>query len=195
MKRDIILAGVGGQGVLSISALIGLAAMKAGLCLKQAEVHGMSQRGGEVHSHLRLADAPIASDLIPDGKADLILSVEPMEGLRYLPMLSEEGWLVTNTQPFINISNYPDLDLILQAISRVPLHLAFNAEEMAKEAGSTRMVNTIMLGASIPFLSIPYEKFEEAITDFFQSKGNEIIDTNLAALRIGRDFALKGRGW
>ena len=195
MKKDIILAGVGGQGVLSISALIGLAAMKAGLCLKQAEVHGMSQRGGEVHSHLRLADAPIASDLIPDGKADLILSVEPMEGLRYMPMLSAEGWLVTNTQPFVNIPNYPELDLILQEISRVPHHLAFNAEEMAKEAGSTRTVNTVMLGASIPFLSIPYEKFAEAITDFFRSKGTEIIDMNLAALGKGNDFARKGRGW
>lgn len=194
MKKDIVLAGVGGQGVLSISALIGLAAMKSGLCLKQAEVHGMSQRGGEVHSHLRIADAPIASDLIPEGKADLILSVEPMEGLRYLPMLSEKGWLVTNTQPFINISNYPDLDLILQEISRIPHHVAFNADEMAKETGSVRTMNTVMLGASIPFLNIPFEKFEEAITVFFLSKGSEIIRMNLAALNKGRDFALKGLG-
>lgn len=194
MKKDIILAGVGGQGVLSISALIGLAAMKSGLCLKQAEVHGMSQRGGEVHSHLRMADTEIASDLIPEGKADLILSVEPMEGLRYLPMLSGEGWLVTNTQPFINIPNYPDMDLILKEIDKVPHHLAINADEMAKELGSSQMMNTVMLGASIPFLIIPYEKFEEAVADLFHSKGSEIISMNLAALRKGRDFALKGRG-
>ncbi len=194
MKKDVILAGVGGQGVLSVSALIGLAAMKTGLFLKQAEVHGMSQRGGEVHSHLRLSDREIASDLIPEGKADLILSVEPMEGLRYLPMLSRDGWLVTNTQPYVNISNYPDLDMILQEIERVPHHLAIHAEEMAKELGSTRAMNTIMLGASVPFLNIPYEKFSEAILDLFDSKGKELIDLNLAALEKGRDHALKFTG-
>ncbi|HNS16891.1 MAG TPA: indolepyruvate oxidoreductase subunit beta [Bacteroidales bacterium] len=191
MKKDIILAGVGGQGVLSISALIGLAAMKAGLFLKQAEVHGMSQRGGEVHSHLRMSNTEIASDLIPEGKADLILSVEPMEGLRYLPMLSGDGWLVTNTQPYVNISNYPDLEMILREIEKVPRHLALNAEEMAKDLGSTRMMNTMMLGASVPFLMIPFEKFGEAIADFFASKGQELIDLNLAALRKGYDFAVK----
>ncbi len=191
MKKDVILAGVGGQGVLSISALIGLAAMKAGLFLKQAEVHGMSQRGGEVHSHLRISDAAIASDLIPDGKADLILSVEPMEGLRYLPMLSGDGWLVTNTQPFVNISNYPDMEVILREVEKVPRHLAVNADEMAKELGSVRAVNTIMLGASVPFLMISFDKFSEAIVDLFASKGQDVIDLNLEALRKGRDFALK----
>jgi indolepyruvate ferredoxin oxidoreductase beta subunit len=168
--------------------------MKTGLCLKQAEIHGMSQRGGEVHSHLRLADTEIASDLIPEGKADLILSVEPMEGLRYLPMLSSEGWLVTNTQPYINIPNYPDIDLILQEIAKVPHHLAIDAEEIAKEMCSTRTMNTIMLGASIPFLSIPYEKFEEAVADLFLSKGRDIIEMNLAAMRKGWDAALEGLG-
>ncbi len=191
MKKDIILAGVGGQGVLSVSALIGLAAMKAGLHLKQAEVHGMSQRGGEVHSHLRLADTEITSDLIPEGKADLILSIEPMEGLRYLPMLAPNGWLITNTHPYINIPNYPDLELILGEIRKVPHHLAVDAEVMAKEIGSSRAVNTIVLGASIPFLIIPYEKFEEAIADLFASKGKDLIDMNLAALKRGREFALQ----
>ena len=107
MKKDIILAGVGGQGILSIAATIGFAAIEAGLHIKQSEVHGMSQRGGDVQSHLRLSDSEIASDLIPFGKADMIISVEPMESLRYLPMLSPDGWLITNTTPFINIPNYP----------------------------------------------------------------------------------------
>ncbi|MCD4681496.1 MAG: 2-oxoacid:acceptor oxidoreductase family protein, partial [Bacteroidales bacterium] len=105
MKKDIILAGVGGQGILSIAAIIGYAAVNTGLFLKQAEVHGMSQRGGDVQSNLRLSDKEIASDLIPKGKADLIISVEPMESLRYLPWLSTEGWLITNTNPYINIPN------------------------------------------------------------------------------------------
>jgi indolepyruvate ferredoxin oxidoreductase beta subunit len=107
MKNDIILSGVGGQGILSIAAAIGLAAVESELFLKQSEVHGMSQRGGDVQSHLRLSDKSIASDLIPYGRADLIISVEPMESLRYLPWLSKDGWLVTSSNPYINIPDYP----------------------------------------------------------------------------------------
>jgi len=131
MKIDIILAGVGGQGILSIAAIIGTAALNKGLYLKQAEVHGMSQRGGDVQSNLRIADYPIASDLIPEGKADMIISVEPMESLRYLPMLSPDGWLVTNTKPYINIKNYPEMDQLLAEIERQPQHIAIDAEEIA----------------------------------------------------------------
>ena len=116
MKADIILSGVGGQGILSIAAVIGEAALKEGLYMKQAEVHGMSQRGGDVQSNLRLSDQPIASDLIPLGQADLIISLEPMEALRYLPYLKKDGWLVTNSQPFINIPNYPEMGKVLRKI-------------------------------------------------------------------------------
>ena len=105
MKTDIILSGVGGQGILSIATIIGEAATRMGLTLKQAEVHGMSQRGGDVQSILRLSDGPIASDLIPFGSADLILSLEPMEALRYLPYLSQEGWFISSSAPFKNIPN------------------------------------------------------------------------------------------
>ena len=98
MKTDMILSGVGGQGILSIAAVVGEAAVNEGLYMKQAEVHGMSQRGGDVQSNLRLSDQPIASDLIPKGQADLIVSLEPMEALRYLPYLKKDGWLVTNSQ-------------------------------------------------------------------------------------------------
>lgn len=189
MKKDVILAGVGGQGVLSISAIISLAAVKTGLFLKQAEVHGMSQRGGEVHSHLRLSEQEIASDLIPAGQADIILSIEPMEGLRYLPMLSAEGWLITNTHPYVNIRNYPDIKVILDEIEKVPRHLAVNAEEMARELGSTRMTNTIMLGACSPLLIIPYEKIQQAISELFASKGKDVVRLNQDALQKGRDFA------
>ena len=88
MKTDIILCGVGGQGILSIATVLGQAATASGLYLKQAEVHGMSQRGGDVQSNLRLSTERIWSDLIPKGQADLIISMEPMEALRYLPYLS-----------------------------------------------------------------------------------------------------------
>lgn len=193
MKKDIILAGVGGQGILSIAATIGYAAVDMGLFLKQAEVHGMSQRGGDVQSNLRLSDKEIYSDLIPGGKADIILSVEPMESLRYIPMLSSEGWLITNTEPFINIPDYPDMDKLLAAIKAFPRHIALNADAMAKDIGSPKSANMIMLGAASPFLDIPYENLENAIRKIFAKKGDEIIEANITALKTGRDFSDKNR--
>ncbi len=136
MKTDIILAGVGGQGILSIAAVIGMAALENNLFLKQSEVHGMSQRGGAVQSHLRLSDKEISSDLIPMGQADLIISVEPMESLRYLPNLSGEGWVITNTTPFNNITDYPDMDALIKEINSLPRHIALDADKIAKEIKS-----------------------------------------------------------
>lgn len=159
MKKDIILAGVGGQGILSIAATIGTAALSTGLFLKQAEVHGMSQRGGDVQSNLRISDREIASDLIPQGKADMIISVEPMESLRYLPMLSPDGWLVTNTKPYINIRNYPEMDKLMAEIEAQPRHIALDADEIARQMGSPKSANMVILGAASPswILSIhPY---------------------------------------
>lgn len=190
MKIDIILAGVGGQGILSIAAIIGTAALSKGLYLKQAEVHGMSQRGGDVQSNLRIADYPIASDLIPEGKADMIISVEPMESLRYLPMLSPQGWLVTNTKPYINIKNYPEMDQLIAEIERQPQHIAIDAEEMAKELGSARSANMVILGAASPFLGIEYEALVDAIKAIFGRKGEEIVKVNLDALEAGRQAAM-----
>ena len=189
MKKDIILAGVGGQGILSIAATIGLAAVDMGLFLKQAEVHGMSQRGGDVQSHLRLSDKDIASDLIPFGKADMIISVEPMESLRYLPMLSAEGWVITNTKPFINITNYPDKDALLKEIESLPKHIALDADKIAREIGSAKSANMVVLGASAPFLEIPIENLEKSIGNLFIRKGEAIIDANKKAFRAGLDFA------
>ncbi len=193
MKADIILAGVGGQGILSIAAGIGLAAVKSNLYIKQAEVHGMSQRGGDVQSHLRISDKPIASDLIPQGKANLILSVEPMEGLRYLPFLSKDGWLVTNTTPFDNISNYPNIEDIMKEIRKIKNHVALDADSIAKEAGSSRASNIVMLGAASPFIDIPFEKLEDGIRQLFGRKGDDVVEVNLKALRAGRDFSEKNR--
>src|SRR5450759_1243449 len=138
MKNDIILSGVGGQGILTIAATIGLAAVETNLFLKQSEVHGMSQRGGDVQSHFRLANKPIASDLIPYGLADLIISVEPMESLRYLPWLSKKGWLVTNSNPFINITDYPEIEDIIKEIKKIKNHIILDADAIAKDAGSVR---------------------------------------------------------
>lgn len=191
MKKDIILAGVGGQGILSIAATIGTAALKAGLYLKQAEVHGMSQRGGDVQSNLRISDREIASDLIPLGKADMIISVEPMESLRYLPMLAPEGWLVTNTKPYINIKNYPEMDKLMAEIDAQPRHIALDADEIARDLGSPKSANMVILGAASPFLDIEYAQLQEAIRNIFRKKGDEVIQVNLDALQAGRDLAIK----
>ena len=191
MKSDIILAGVGGQGILSIAATIGMAALENHLYLKQAEVHGMSQRGGAVQSHLRISEKEIASDLIPLGKADLIISVEPMESLRYLPWLSESGWLVTNTTPFVNIPDYPDMKELLAEIEKLPNHIAINADEIARQIKSPRSSNIVMLGAASPFLDIPYESLESGIKKIFGRKGEKIVNLNIDALKAGRVFALE----
>lgn len=186
MKNDIILSGVGGQGILSIAAAIGLAAVENDLYLKQAEVHGMSQRGGDVQSHLRLSDKPIASDLIPHGSADLVLSVEPMESLRYLPWLSHDGWLVTNSVPFINIPDYPDIEEIITAIKTIKNHIIIDADAVAKEAGSSKAGNIVMLGAASPFINMPFESISNAVRNLFERKGEEVVRANLNALEAGR---------
>lgn len=194
MKSDIILSGVGGQGILSIAATIGMAALENNLYLKQAEVHGMSQRGGAVQSHLRISENEIASDLIPLGKADLIISVEPMESLRYLPWLSEKGWLVTNTTPFVNIPDYPDMKLLIAEIEKLSHHIAINADEIARQVKSPRSSNMVMLGAASPFLDIPYESLEKGIQKIFGRKGEKIVQLNIEALKAGREFAIEHKG-
>jgi indolepyruvate ferredoxin oxidoreductase, beta subunit len=187
MKKDIILAGVGGQGILSIAAIIGLAALERNLFVKQSEVHGMSQRGGSVQSHLRISSDEIASDLIPLGKADLILSVEPMESLRYLPFLSKEGWIITNTTPFLNIPDYPEINSLLAQIRSYKNVVAINADEIAKKNHSAKSSNVVLLGAASEQLEIPFENLENGIRNLFARKGEDIIKLNLAALKAGAD--------
>jgi indolepyruvate ferredoxin oxidoreductase, beta subunit len=187
MKCDIILAGVGGQGILSIAATIGLAAVEKNIFLKQSEVHGMSQRGGDVQSHLRLSDREIHSDLIPAGKADLIISVEPMEALRYLPWLSPDGWIVTNSVPFINITDYPDVDAIMAELKKTANTIVIDADATAKDLGSSRSGNMVILGAASSFISLPFESLENAVRKLFIRKGEDVVDLNLKALRAGRE--------
>ncbi len=193
MKRDIILAGVGGQGIISIASIIGFTALQQGLYMKQSEVHGMSQRGGNVQSNLRISDKEIASDLIPLGKADLIIAVEPLESLRYLPGLSKDGWVITSTKPYVNIPNYPPIDDILKEITSLPHHIALNADAIAKEVGSVKAANIVILGAASPFLDMAFEKIENAIRFIFRKKGEEITAINLKALQAGRDFTDRNR--
>lgn len=186
MKTDIILCGVGGQGILSIATIIGEAAMKENLYIKQAEVHGMSQRGGDVQSNLRISSEPISSDLIAKGGADVIISMEPMEALRYLPWLKKEGWIITSSAPFVNIPNYPDMEVIRGDLAKLPHVISLDIEKMAKEGGVPRSANVILLGAAQKALGLEYEKLEQAIRRVFARKGEAIVDANIKALAMGR---------
>ncbi len=191
MKKDIIIAGVGGQGILTIATIIGTAALEEGLKLKQAEVHGMSQRGGDVQSNLRISSDYIASDLIPEGKADLIVSVEPMESLRYLKMLNtSEGWLVTSMNPLKNICDYPPIEDVLQTIWDIPRNVTIDANKVSRELGSVKTANIVVLGAAASYLGVKYESLENAIKLIFGKKGDEIVEMNLRALKAGKDYSV-----
>ena len=185
MKKDIILCGVGGQGILSIATIIGEAATKAGLNLKQAEVHGMSQRGGDVQSHLRLSDAEIYSDLIAEGSADMIISMEPMESLRYLPYLAAEGKIVTSNKPFVNIPNYPEMTDVTAALECLP-SVAMDIEEVAKTAGNARGANMVLLGMAARYLQIlTPDQLCDAIRTIFARKGEAVVEANIKAFQAG----------
>ncbi|MBQ5828075.1 MAG: indolepyruvate oxidoreductase subunit beta [Bacteroidales bacterium] len=186
MKKDIILAGVGGQGILTIATIIGHAAAAAGVNLKQAEVHGMSQRGGDVQSNLRLSTEPIHSDLIKKGAADIIISMEPMEALRYLPYLDNEGWVITSSNPFVNIPNYPELDSLNEELSRLPKASVLPIEDMAKDNGVPKSANIILLGMAAKYLDIlTPEQLKESIRTIFASKGDATVEMNCKAFEIG----------
>lgn len=186
---DIILAGVGGQGILSIAYVLDNAAMASGLNFKQAEVHGMAQRGGAVQSHLRLSDGLIHSDLIPDGKVDLILAVEPLESMRYAHTLAPEGVLVSSSHPFVNINDYPELGDLLTQIMSVPRHVLVNAPLLAKDAGSTRAENMVLLGAASWLYPFEAELCESLIRQRFARKSARIIEANVEAFRFGRTIS------
>lgn len=188
MKTDIVLAGVGGQGILSIATILGAAALKENLYIKQAEVHGMSQRGGDVQSNLRISSTPIASDLIPLGGADLIVSLEPMEALRYVSYLKPDGWIVTSTVPFVNIPVYPDAETLDAELHRHPNVVAFNMDEVALSVAGPRSSNMVLLGAAAPFIEIETEKIEDGIRTIFGAKSEKIVQSNIDAFRAGLKF-------
>ena len=186
MKKDIILAGVGGQGILTIATIIGDAAATAGVNLKQAEVHGMSQRGGDVQSNLRLSTDAIYSDLIKQGSADIIISMEPMEALRYMPYLSKEGWVVSSSHPFKNIPNYPDEQALMEEFNALPHSAALPIEDLAKQNSLPKSANMVLLGMAAPYIEIlSPEQLREAIKRVFSSKGEQVVEMNCQAFDLG----------
>jgi len=187
VKYDVILAGVGGQGVLSVAAVIALGAKKNGLSVRQSEVHGMAQRGGAVQAHLRLSDRTIVSDLIGKASADMILSMEPIESLRYLQYLKAEGVLITSSDPVKNIPNYPDLEGVYSRIRSLPSTCLVGAAELAQAAGSTRSSNMVMVGAASAYLPVEEKHLLAAIEELFSRKGEKVVETNRKAFQAGRD--------
>ncbi len=194
MKCDIIVAGVGGQGIVSISAVIAYAALESGLYIKQSEVHGMAQRGGSVLSHLRISDKEIDSDIIPAGRADLIVAIEPLEALRYFNYLTKDGWIITNNTPVKNFTNYPDINKIMAEITKVTHHVSFDALSVAQELGNPLGMNMVMVGAAAVFIDLASDKIVAGIRSIFARKGEDIISKNLDALRAGIELSAE-RHW
>ena len=185
MKTDIILSGVGGQGILSIATVIGDAALNEGLHLKQAEVHGMSQRGGDVQSNLRISSEPIHSDLIPLGSANVIISLEPMEALRYMPYLAPDGWVITSSKPFINIPNYPEQELLDKELEKVKNIVLLDTAQIAADNGMPRSENMVLLGGAVDAIGLPLDKILDSVKRIFASKGDAVIEQNLKAVMLG----------
>ena len=187
MKFDVILAGVGGQGVLSLAAIIATGAMKDNLKVRQSEVHGMAQRGGAVLSHLRISDSEIASDLVPKGAAMLVLSMEPLESLRYVDFLSPDGSIVTAAEPFVNIPNYPETETIYEKIRKFKNHKIVDSVALAKKAGSSRAANMVIIGAASKILPVSKASLKAAIAELFSSKGKDVADINIKAFELGAE--------
>ena len=186
MRKNIILSGVGGQGILSIATVIGEAATVASLHLKQAEVHGMSQRGGDVQSNLRLSTEEIYSDLIPQGQADIIIAMEPMEALRYVPFLNKDGWVITSSEPLVNIPNYPDAQRVADALRRLPHVKALPINSMAREHHMPKSANMLLLGMAADTIGIlSPEQLRAAIGRIFAAKGARVVEDNYKAFDLG----------
>jgi indolepyruvate ferredoxin oxidoreductase beta subunit len=187
MKYDIILAGVGGQGVLSLASIIATGAMKDGLHVRQSEVHGMAQRGGAVLAHMRISDKEISSDLVAKGTASLIISMEPLEVNRYVDFLAPDGGIVTASEPFINISNYPEIESVYDKLKKYPDIKIVESAALAKKAGSSRATNMVIIGAASGKLPVKTESLKKAIADIFGAKGQKIVDINIKAFDLGAE--------
>ena len=194
MEKNIILAGVGGQGILSIAFVIDNAALDAGLNFKQAEVHGMAQRGGAVQSNLRYSDQEIFSDIIPAGRADMVLSVEPLEVLRYWHYLQPEGWVVTSVTPYVNIPDYPELDWLLAELADFKRIVMVDTAHLARSAGNLRAQNMVAVGAAAPLLDFTDEQLLQHVEALFARKGEKIVEVNRRAFAYGRAAGLFFRG-
>jgi len=183
MKSDILIVGVGGQGIILTSDIISKAALKDGFNVKKAETHGMAQRGGSVITHVRISNSDIYSPLIPKGKVDVLIGFEPMEALRYMGYINrknENSIMIVNRNP-IEIENYPDINEIISEIKRHRNSIILNALELANKAGNVLTQNIVMLGAASRYLPIDRDTLKETIKENVKRAINE----NLKAFELG----------
>lgn len=185
MNYDLVICGVGGQGVLSIAWVVDQAAVDAGLHIKQPEVHGMAQRGGAVSAFVRMSDSPIASDLVADGTAGMVLSIEPLEALRYSHLLRPDGWIVTDVTPLKNVAVYPDMERLFDVLFSAPRLIAVDAGALARKAAMVKASNMVMLGAASSLLPVPAPLIERHLRALFAAKGERIVNANVDAFRLG----------
>ncbi len=187
MKCDIVLAGVGGQGILTIAAILGKVAVAEKLHVKQSEIHGMSQRGGSVFAHLRLSSQPIFADQITLGTADMVVAMEPMEALRHRACLAPQGILITDQTPLVNIPDYPQESQIREELRAMPKTLLLDTTSLAKASGNPRNTNVVLLGAIANFLGLDAAILEKAIQQHFAPKGDTVVQAALQAFRLGKE--------
>ena len=190
MKTDVVLAGLGGQGVLSAGAILAAAALEQDLLVKTVETRGMSQRGGPVHIHVRLSDAVIHSSMIPAGRADILLAMEPIEAVRNLHYLHSEGRVYANEAPSADLRDAPRLEQALAEIRGKAHSFLLNATALAREAGSPRSANLVILGAASARFPVDLCRLEGAIRFRFQGKGEATVAASLRAFRSGREAAV-----
>ncbi|MDK2892107.1 indolepyruvate oxidoreductase subunit beta [Methanohalophilus sp.] len=185
---DLVITGVGGQGAVLVSDIIGKSAVKEGISVMAAETHGMAQRGGSVINHVRLGCK--LGSLIPCGSAHGILSLEPAETLRYITDVAEGAVVVMNTSPIYPVTvasglcEYPDVNLIIAELKKKYKVIAFDGEALALQAGTVKALNVVMLGAISRYLPLSEEVIVECIKTMVPSK---TIDVNLEAFRLGRE--------
>ena len=187
MKTDIILAGVGGQGILSIAAALGSAALNNNLYMKQAETHGMSQRGGSVVTYVRYGKK-VYSPVIDKGEADFIVSFEKLEAARYVEYLRPDGRIVVNTQEIdpmpviIGAAQYPEN--LIEKMEALGIKVdAMDCLSLAEEAGSSKAVNIVLMGRLSKYFDIPVEKWQKAIEECVPAK---FVELNHKAFALGR---------
>jgi len=186
--KSVIIAGVGGQGAITVAQLVLGAAWKSGYYVLQSEVHGMSQRGGEVNAQIIFDKVPVTSPVVTQGEADLLIGIEPLETLRYLSQMSKDANIIASSEPVINMDNYPKIEIILEKIKSVEGAVLIDTLKAAKELNNKHAGNICILGAASKFLPIDNEVWEAVIRERFESKGEEVVMSNIKAFQYGKKF-------
>jgi indolepyruvate ferredoxin oxidoreductase beta subunit len=184
--HGIVLSGVGGQGVLSLAQILLEALRRSGLQALQSEIHGMSQRGGSVHAQDCFSSLPLTSPIIEEGRADLLIALEPLEALRYVSMLAIHGHLVVSEEPQVNMEGYPPLDDVYAALKAVPGAPLVDTEDLARRLNHRQAGGMVLLGMASKFLPVAASVWREVISQRFESKGPRVTEKNLEAFEVGR---------